>query len=148
MHKLQKKAWTGKAILLKVDNKAVEFIMKKKKACFERKDLQELVRGICEHSMKRDYWHWYEWISTKDNIYADGLSRNKPEIINNLDLKLRNRSKKARELASLAYRSYLEARKRMNRKKGEKKKCSCEGKERCKEQELYEKWNKIKAKRQ
>ncbi len=137
MHKLQKKAWTSKAVTCLVDNKAVEAIMIKKKACFERKDLQVLVRGICEHSMNRNYWHWYDWISTKANKYADGLSRNEPEVIKELPYTLQNRSEKALRLAIEAYDTYLEQRTRMKRKKNEKKQCFCEGKNRCKEQDIY-----------
>ncbi len=55
MHRIQGRNWTGKAILLRVDNKAVEHIMIKKKACFERRDLQVLVRDICKESIKSDY---------------------------------------------------------------------------------------------
>ncbi len=149
MHKLQKKAWTGKAILLKVDNKAVEHIMKKKKACFARKDLQVLVGDICEHSMRRNYWHWYNWISTKDNKYSDGLSRNAPEVLDDLEYNLRDVSGKARKLAIIAYNKYLEAKKKMDQreKEGEKGYCSCDKQHgRCREQHQYRKWSKQQGK--
>ncbi len=88
LHKMQKEAWEGKAILLKVDNKAVEHICIKKKACFERKDLQILIRNICEDTMIHNLWHWYTWISTTENKYADGLSRGKTDILKELPYNL------------------------------------------------------------
>ncbi len=121
MHKLQGKEWTGKAILLRVDNKAVEHIMIKKKACFERKDLQIMVRDICEITMKEDYWQWYNYIPTKENKYADGLSRKKPEVLQELNWNLKNKSREAKYWAEKAVIEYKENRKRMKRKKGEKK---------------------------
>ncbi len=142
MHKLQKKAWKRKAILLKVDNKAVEHIMIKKKACFARKDLQSLVGDICEHSMRKDYWHWYGWISSDDNGPADGLSRNKPEKARKCieKYKLRDKSKKAKEIITKAYKEYKEVRKIMEKVKGDKKECDCKNKRTCDDQELYAKW--------
>ncbi len=140
MHKIQGKNWTGKAILLKVDNKAVEHIMIKKKACFERKDLQIMVRDICEVTMKEDYWQWYTYIPTKENKYADGLSRKKPGIIKELKWNLINKSKEAKYWAEKAIGDYKEARKRMKRKKGEEKKCYCikkNKKGRCNDQDIY-----------
>ncbi len=140
-HKLQAKEWTGKAILLRVDNKAVEHIMIKKKACFERKDLQIMVRDICKECMDKEYWQWYNYINTKENKYADGLSRKKKEVINELGWKMRDKSREARKWAEKAVLEYKETRKRMNRKKEEKKKCYCKSKQRCKIQDMYQKKN-------
>ena len=59
--------YTGKAILLRVDNQAVCAIIRKKSACLERKDLQQLIRMICEIAIKYKFYLWVKWISTKDN---------------------------------------------------------------------------------
>ncbi len=146
MHKLRGKTWKGKAILCMVDNQAVEGMMKKKKACFERKDLQALIRQICGISMLGEYWHWWDYINTKDNIYADGLSRNdetKEEVMKDLEhLNLKDKSKEALELVEEAIELYKTARKGMIRNAGEEKECRCNEEKlaRCKDQKLYKKW--------
>ncbi len=148
MHRLQKKAWTGKAVHLKVDNKAVEHIMIKKKACFRRKDLQILVRGICKHSMVKDYYHWYSWISTKANKYSDGLSRNRTQVMKELKhLKLQDRSEKAKILAIEAYKEYKKIRTEMKTKSDIEKRCHCNKDNSCDNQHLYEKWRQIEKNR-
>ena len=39
------------------------------------KDIQSLVRSICVTSCISRFYNWSSWISTKDNKYADAMSR-------------------------------------------------------------------------
>ena len=93
MTSIQPRKYANKAILLRVYNEAVCAITRKKSACLERKDLQQLIRLICEIAIKYKFYYWIKWISTKDNVRADGLSREEPtamQICNNKNLQNRN----------------------------------------------------------
>lgn len=138
--KLQSTQWTKKAISFNCDNKAVVAMLIKKKACFERKDCQDLIRDICLESMNMDYYHWYQWKAGIDNIYADGLSRFKWDIINKPEFDLINKDKEALYWAQRGLNRYKKARKRMVRNLGDDKICCCKDKQVCEDQPLYPKW--------
>ena len=96
-------------------------------------------------SMKNNYWHWYNWLSTKANKYADGLSRDDEDALKELETTTVDCSQEAMKYAIEAYESYKKHRKRMPRNKGEKKICNCNKKgglwrSNCKKQKLYGKW--------
>ncbi len=85
-----------------------------------------MVRDICKQSMITNYYHWYSWISTKENIFSDGLSRNKLEVMKKLKhLKLQDRSKKAVKLAIQAYKEFVQASKEMTPANKQKESCKC-----------------------
>ena len=140
MMKVGSARWQEKAVLFRCDNKPVVHMLIKKKSCFERKDCQQLIRDICHTAMIDRFWFWEEWLSTLANLYADGLSRFYLNIIDQIPYDLINKDKEALYWAREGIRTHNEARKRMNRYKGDKKKCKCKRKDRCKEQPLYPRW--------
>ena len=70
------KEYTGKCIRIWCDNYAVCKMTTKKCACFKRKDLNELLRILCEHAITHRYYIWIDHIKGINNKIADALSRN------------------------------------------------------------------------
>eukprot|EP01083_Nonionella_stella_P040829 110695_1 len=85
------------------------------KACFARKDLQDLMRKINEICIKYRFYRWIKWISTDDNLDADGLSRFKQEFIDKIDAILQNKDKQAIDIAKIGLSVYKKARIKMAR---------------------------------
>ena len=139
--KINPRRYRKKAILLRVDNEAVCAIIRKKSACFERKDLQQLIREICEIAIKEEFYFWIKWISTEENVRADRLSRGKKNPIATCHKQgMIRRDKKAIKIATEVIEMYKNTRKRMQRHRQMKKRCNCENETLCKDQPLYKKW--------
>ena len=138
---IQPQRYKKKAILLRVDNEAVCAILRKKSACLERKDLQQLVRLICEIAIKNEFYFWVKWIPTKQNVRADGLSRAEATALQTCDKKrMRSRNIDAMKHAATAIEAYKQARKNMHRHNMTSKRCQCENDLLCENQPLYPKW--------
>ena len=138
---IQPKRYKKKAILMRVDNEAVCAIVRKKSACLERKDLQQLIRLICEAGVKYQFYFWIKWISTKDNIRADKLSRGAPNPLETCNERtLHNKDAKAMKYAIKGIEEYKKARKRMQRHNLLHKRCECENVDLCEDQPLYPPW--------
>ena len=139
--KINPRRYRKKAILLRVDNEAVCAIIRKKSACFERKDLQQLIREICEIAIKEEFYFWIKWISTEENVRADRLSRGKKNPITTCHKQgMIRRDEKAIKIATRVIEMYKNTRKRMQRHRQMEKRCNCENETLCKDQPLYKKW--------
>ena len=141
MISIQPQRYANKAILLRVDNEAVCAIVRKKSACLERKDLQQLIRLICEIAIKYKFYFWIKWISTEDNIRADGLSRAKSSALETCKHeRMRQRNIDAMKYTMMGIETYKQARKDMHNHKTMTKRCQCEDKQLCDDQPMYNKW--------
>ena len=68
--------WSGKAIKLRCDNAAVCMMVRRKAACFRRRDLNALLLVLCELATRYRFYFWIIHIAGEKNKIADGLSRN------------------------------------------------------------------------
>ena len=140
MIKARAPTYSGKAILIRCDNEGVCAIVRKKAACLERKDLQQLIRKICQQALQYKFYFWIKWISTEDNIRADGLSRGKTDALETSQFNTKPINDIAKAITKEAIEIYMEARKRMHRHSKMTKKCVCENRKLCDDQPLYNKW--------
>lgn len=138
--KLKAATYDQKAILIRCDNEAVCALLRKKSACLERKDLQQLVIKICDMANRYCFYFWIRWISTKDNVRADGISRGEPAALDTISYRTIGMDRRATEIAEEAMTIYKKVRKRMMRHKGCDKQCDCDDPEMCEDQPLYKKW--------
>jgi hypothetical protein len=68
-------SWSGKSIRFYCDNEAVEWSLRKKSCCFERRDVAHLIRTLCRLAITHQFYFWVERVSSDDNSLADALSR-------------------------------------------------------------------------
>ena len=73
---LYAKTFANKIIHFRCDNFAVCKIVAKKCACFKRRDLNELIRILCETAIKYRFYIWIDHVKGVKNTLADALSRN------------------------------------------------------------------------
>ncbi len=74
--KLWGKRFHQKAVGFWCDNWASVMMAIRKVACFHRRDLNDLLRQLCESVMDNDHHYWIRHIPGEKNIIADAISRN------------------------------------------------------------------------
>lgn len=67
--------WTEKVIKIRCDNAGVCMMVRRKVACFRRRDLNALLLILCRLATKFRFYFWIEHIAGVDNKLADALSR-------------------------------------------------------------------------
>ena len=67
--------WSGKVVKMRCDNAAVCMMVRRKAACFRRRDLNGLLLKLCELATRYRFYFWIEHIAGVDNKLADALSR-------------------------------------------------------------------------
>ena len=67
--------WSGKVVKMRCDNAAVCMMVRRKAACFRRRDLNGLLLILCELATRHRFYFWIEHIRGVDNKLADDLSR-------------------------------------------------------------------------
>ena len=85
-----------------------------------------------------------QWLSTKDNIRADGLSRDVTTAMDTCTYNnMINQNKDAYKYAEEGIMIYKRMRKYMRSGNKNRAICKCERKDRCNDQPLYNKWNNV-----
>ena len=74
--KLWGKRFNRLAVGFWCDNWASVMMAIRKVACFHRRDLNDLLRELCQSVMKHDHHYWIRHIPGVKNIIADAISRN------------------------------------------------------------------------
>ena len=69
------RAWKGKAVTFWCDNEACVWSMAKVKCSFDREDVMDLIRIICDAANKCGFRPYFIHIKGKENLTADALSR-------------------------------------------------------------------------
>ena len=67
--------WRGKVVKMRCDNAAVCMMVRRKVACFRRRDLNALLLILCEVATRCRFFFWIEHIAGVENKLADDLSR-------------------------------------------------------------------------
>lgn len=67
--------WRERVVKMRCDNAAVCMMVRRKAACFRRRDLNALLVVLCELATRHRFYFWIEHIPGVDNKLADDLSR-------------------------------------------------------------------------
>ena len=104
---LYAKIFANKVIYFRCDNWAVCKIVAKKCACFKRRDLNALIRILCETAIKYKFYIWINHIKGIKNDLADALSRGYDTKQYEYEYKLSSNKTDCYKQTETLYKSYI-----------------------------------------